>query len=203
MTVNGKIIKRWDEKVNRGDLMQIDRWDGISPLIIECKEFVTILLYKPKWYVCSDIDEWWHKSYNTLLTQCPYWKTLHVAGRLDQDTTWLVVCTNNGDLNHRIISPKHKLIKTYIVQCETVITDYMIDMLKQGVKLDDGYITLPADLVKTEGDDREIILRIVEWKYHQVKRMLEAVWNKVIKLHRSAIGDRNLQDLKEWEWRYL
>jgi 16S rRNA pseudouridine516 synthase len=62
---------------------------------------------------------------------------------------------------------------------------------------------LPAELIRIEGNDREIILRIVEWKYHQVKRMLEAVWNKVIKLHRSAIGDRNLEGLKEWEWRYL
>lgn len=189
--------------MKRGDIIHIDHWGGIIPLAIECKEFVTILLHKPKWYVCSDIDEWWHKSYNKLLMQCPYWKTLHVAGRLDQDTTWLVVCTNNGDLNHRIISPKHKLIKTYIVHCEWVITEVMIDKLRQGVKLDDGYITLPAELVRVETNDREIILRIVEGKYHQVKRMLEAVWNKVVNLHRSEIGDRNLHGLKEWEWRYL
>lgn len=195
-------MKRWEEKVQRGDIIAIHD-NGTNPITIQCKEYVSILLYKPKWYVCSDIDEWWHKSYNTLLRDCPYWKTLHVAWRLDQDTTWLVLCTSDGDLNHRVISPKHKLIKTYIVRCDLEITEDMIEKLEHGVKLDDWYVTLPAQVNRANNSDREILLKIVEGKYHQVKRMLEAVWNKVTALHRSAIGDWDLFGLKEWEWRYL
>lgn len=208
---NGLICKKADQKVNYGSFFKV--WDNkkLTCTEIECREFVTLILYKPKNFVCSDIDEGGHKSYSNLLKNCPYWKTLHVAGRLDQDTTWLVICTNDGDFNHRIISPKHKLIKTYKVVCESDISEDMIIRLEQWVELDDGYKTLPAKVKRIDLASaaskwislRHIELQIIEGKYHQVKRMMESVDNKVVELHRSNIGERNLDGLKEWEWTYI
>lgn len=182
---------------------------------VEAKEFVSVLLFKPKGYVCSDVEEGGHPSYNELLQDCPYWLTLHVAGRLDQDTTGLVIATNDGDFNHRIISPKHKLVKSYLVSCEKEVTPEMITQLEKGVTLDDGYKTLPA-VVKIPQFGRDgktdiqkkniknfIELQITEGKYHQVKRMLEAVENRVTHLHRQRIGERTLEGLSEGEWKYI
>lgn len=107
--------------------MQID--DEVRE--VEAKEFVSIMLYKPKGYVCSDVEDGGHPSYNELLQDCPYWLTLHVAGRLDFDTTGMVIATNDGDFNHRIISPKHKLVKSYLVSCEKEVTADMIAQLEQ------------------------------------------------------------------------
>lgn len=200
--VNDQIIKRSDIKIHRWDHIYIKDNNTHKAMEIECKEYITLILHKPKWYVCSDMDDGWHPSYRALLNDCPYRNTLHVAGRLDQDTTWLVICTNNGDLNHRIISPKHKLVKTYIVHCEKEVTDDMISQLEQWVVLDDGYITLPATVEKST-QSTIITVCIREGKYHQVKRMLESVGNKVIALHRSSIGNRNIDTLEEWKRHYL
>ncbi len=145
-----------------------------------------ILLHKPAGYVCSDIPEGRHKSYRDLLDDCIYKETLHVAGRLDADTTGLVLVTNDGTLNHQIISPKKKMTKIYEVTSEKPLTDTDCRQLQNGVMLDDGYTTLPAQLQKIS--DTNIRLSLHEGKYHQVKRMREAVNNKVTKLHRTQIG---------------
>ena len=122
-----------------------------------------------------------------MLDDCIYQETLHVAGRLDADTTGLVLITNDGDLNHHIISPKKKMVKTYEVDLEKPIDDKAIKQLTEGVILEDDYHTLPAQVIKTT--EKKIVLMIHEGKYHQVKRMLEAVENKVTKLHRTQIGN--------------
>ena len=191
--------------------MQID--DEVRE--VEAKEFVSIMLYKPKGYVCSDVEDGGHPSYNELLQDCPYWLTLHVAGRLDFDTTGMVIATNDGDFNHRIISPKHKLVKSYLVSCEKEVTADMIAQLEQWVTLDDGYETLPAVVIipqfgrdgKTDIAKKNIKnfieLQITEGKFHQVKRMLLAVENRVTHLHRKSIGERTLEGLAEGEWRYI
>ncbi|MEI6774856.1 MAG: pseudouridine synthase [bacterium] len=155
-------------------------------MVIPYKPIVVILLHKPIGYVCSDVAEGKYKSYRMLLDDCIYKETLHVAGRLDADTTGLVLITNDGDLNHHIISPKKKMVKTYEVQVEKVINDAAIKQLEAGVVLEDGYHTLPAQVIKKS--EKNIVLMIHEGKYHQVKRMLEAVDNKVVKLHRTQIG---------------
>ncbi len=203
--VDGQIIKKSDTKIPRWAKMDImlggeDQEDNLS---IEVREKVTILLYKPKGFVCSDVVDGWHPSYKELIEACPYREMLHVAGRLDQDTTGLVVVTSDGELNHRIISPKHKLVKTYIVSCRLPVSDMMRQQLENGVVLDDGYKTLPAVVKQDATLATRITLQITEGKYHQVKRMLEAIGNEVIELHRESIGPWSLDGLKEWERRYL
>ncbi len=217
--VDNQIIRYADTKILRWSIISITDVTGQIIWQAECKQFVTLLLNKPAWYVCSDMDEGWHRSYKNLLVGSPYRRSLHVAWRLDQDTTWLVVCTNDGDLNHRIISPKHKLIKTYLVACAKPLTNEMITNLESWVLLDDGYTTLPAKASLITYEETNALfdhlfegavmstvqwcflkLQITEGKYHQVKRMLEGVDNEVIGLHRLSIGRWTTDWLQSGEW---
>lgn len=161
------------------------------------KPVVVYVLNKPAGYVCSDIPEGKWPSYRNLLVDCIYKEMLHVAGRLDVDTTGLVILTNDWDINHRIISPKKKLVKIYEVDCEKKLMDSDIKVLEEWVVIENGYKTLPAQIEKIT--DKKILLSIYEGKYHQVKRMIEAVNNNVVKLHRKQIGKCTLGNLKEGE----
>lgn len=184
-----------EEIIDPGSILH--EWDsiGYGDENIIYKSIVVILLHKPAGYVSSDVSEWWHKSYRDLLDDCIYKESLHVAGRLDADTTGLVILTNDGVLNHQIISPKKKMTKIYEVESEKPLSDADCKQLKNGVMLNDGYTTLPAQVEKIS--DKKIILSLHEGKYHQVKRMLEVVDNKVTKLHRTQIGRSILWDLPE------
>lgn len=182
--------------------MKLRYWQIISYwwLDIEVKEFVYVLLYKPSWYVCSDIDEWGHASYQQLLQDCPYGPMLHVAWRLDFDTEWLVLCSNDGQFTHNIISPKKKLEKEYYLRTRDEIHDKALYELAQWVTLDDWYTTLPAIVKKDWSQSMRMI--IVEGKFHQVKRMLEAVWNEVTYLRRDRIGSWTIDGIKMGWWKY-
>jgi 16S rRNA pseudouridine516 synthase len=165
------------------------------------KESVYVLLNKPSGYVCSDVDEWWHASYQMLLQDCPYKSMLHVAGRLDFDTEWLVLCSNDGKFTHGIISPKKHLEKEYYLTTRGAFSDSDVLKLEKWVQLDDGYVTLPAKVTKV--DDITMRLIIVEGKFHQVKRMLETLWNQVTYLRRERIGNRTLDCVESWKWKYI
>lgn len=179
-------------------------WDVISidaELDFEVKQSVTILLNKPTGYVCSEIDEWWHKSYKNLLEDCIYAPMLKVAGRLDQDTTGLVFITSDWDLNHRLTSPKSQKEKEYIVTCAKEVSDTNLIKLEQGVILDSEYKTLPAKTLRIDAFSFHLI--ITEWKYHQVKRMCEAIDNECITLKRIRIAEWTIDELKEGEWKEI
>jgi 16S rRNA pseudouridine516 synthase len=193
--VNGEEVYKSDLKIQYGDTVTFWWID------IEVKEFVYLLLNKPSWYVCSDIDEWWHASYQHLLKDCPYGKMMHVAGRLDFDTEWLVLCSNDGQFTHQIISPKKHLEKEYYVRTRDEIHDKTISELEKWVMLEDGYVTMPAKAVKDGSHSLKLI--IVEGKFHQVKRMLEAVWNEVIYLRRDRIGEWRIDGIELGKWKYI
>ncbi len=119
------------------------------------------------------------------------------VGRLDKDTEGLLVLTNDGQLAHRVLSPKKHVPKTYYAKIEGVVTEDDIKAFAKGVTLDDGYETMPAELVILKSDEiSEIELTIHEGKFHQVKRMFESVDKKVIYLKRLSMGklqlDKNL-----------
>lgn len=204
-------IKNWYISVNQEVTYEKDRkinfWDVISVWNedIEYKEFVYVVLNKPFWYVSSKKDEASHKSYLELLKSCPYSEIINIVWRLDFDTTWLLFLTNDWDLTHKIISPKKDIFKKYLVGLEKEIDDKGIKKLENWVKVDlgekDSYISKPAIVEKFW--EKEIFLSISEWKFHQVKNMLEAVWNKVISLKRVSIWGLELGNLEMGEWRYL
>ena len=113
---------------------------------------------------------------------------LFPAGRLDKDTTGFVLITDDGDFAHRILSPKNHIQKTYIAHLEKPISPTEIAILKQGIVLRDGTQLLPASVDIIGEDMQTVQIRICEGKYHQIKRMLAAVGNRVTALRRTHMG---------------
>lgn len=193
--VNGEEIKKSDYKLSFGDTISFDNQE------IQVREHTYALLYKPAGYISSDEDEWGYKSYRHLLQDCPYVHTLHVAGRLDQDTEWVLLLSSDGKFIHQVISPKREKEKEYEAYLERDISEEECEQLTVGVTLDDGYHTMPAKVQKLSS--KKILLTITEWKYHQIKRMLEAIGNKVVYLKRLRVGEWTLNGLKKGEWKYI
>ena len=160
-----------------------------------------IMLYKPEGFVCSHEDGSNRTAFE-LLDEIKMDK-LHFAGRLDVDTTGLVLITDDGKWSHRITAPKHKCEKMYRVWLVDPVEPDYVEKFKEGIQLksEDG-LTLPAHLeVRAE---REVLLTIHEGKYHQVKRMFAALGNKVEALHRERIGEIEMDEsLELGEYRYL
>ncbi|NRT74922.1 pseudouridine synthase [Clostridium beijerinckii] len=127
-------------------------------------------------------------------------------GRLDKDTVGLLLLTNDGELNHRLISPKWHVDKVYYAKIDKSVDEKDIKAFKDGITLDDGYKCLEANLeiLSSSNDGSEIRLTIQEGKFHQVKRMFEAVGKKVTYLKREEFGGLLLDpDLEEGEYREL
>lgn len=151
--------------------------------------------------LCSTIDE----EYPSVLSymDLPNTKGLHIAGRLDVDTTGLVLITDDGQWSHQITSPKKARMKRYRAWLAEPLVANAEKQFAEGVQLHNELeLTKPAILERIS--DTEVLLSISEGKYHQVKRMFAAVDNKVMQLHREQIGDIELDsDLEEGEWREL
>ncbi len=204
-----KIIKSGDVTVN--DIVQKS---GSCKVTDECvvewqgREIAKpgpryIMLFKPDGYVCSHEDGFNHTAF-VLLDEVKM-EDLHFAGRLDVDTTGLVLITDDGQWSHRITSPKHKCEKTYRVWlADPIGADYK-QKFAEGIELrNEKEATLPAKLEIVDESENEVLLTIVEGKYHQVKRMFAALGNKVEHLHRERIGAIELDEASEpGEYRYL
>lgn len=119
-------------------------------------------------------------------------KNLSCVGRLDKDTTGLLLVTDDGQLIHRLTSPKKGVFKDYLVGTEKCINEEMKAKLTEGVDIGDEKPTLPAKVAVLS--EKEMILSISEGRFHQVKRMLEAVENEVISLHRLSLGNVKLDE---------
>ncbi|MBE6051211.1 MAG: rRNA pseudouridine synthase [Clostridium sp.] len=128
------------------------------------------------------------------------------VGRLDKDTVGLLLLTNDGELNHRLISPKWHVDKVYFAKIDKEVTEDDVKAFKKGIKLDDGYVCKEAklEILSASEEGSEIKVTIQEGKYHQVKRMFEAVGKKVVYLQRIEFGGLTLdEDLEEGEYREL
>ncbi|MEQ6354438.1 pseudouridine synthase [Lysinibacillus sp. M3] len=127
------------------------------------------------------------------------------VGRLDKDTEGLLLITNDGSLAHNLLSPKKHVPKVYYAQIEGIVTEEDCEKFAQGVELDDGYETKPGELIILKSAQQsEIELTIQEGKFHQVKRMFEAVGKRVTYLKRLSMGNLKLDDsLKLGEYREL
>ena len=195
--VNDEIIKNPVTQVHENNNVTVN---GES---LTARSSRYIMMHKPVDTICSNVDE----VYPSLLHYIEVDKAfdLHIAGRLDADTTGLVLVTDDGRWSHNIISPKKHCPKVYRVDLRNVITleksAELIERFKCGLQLQgEDQLTLPAVLEILS--EKQVLLTITEGKYHQVKRMFAAVGNKVVGLHRQQIGDINL-DVGLGEWRYL
>lgn len=128
------------------------------------------------------------------------------VGRLDKDTVGLLLLTNDGDLNHRLISPKYHVDKVYYAKIDKKVDENDIEAFKKGITLDDGYKCLEAklEIISATEEGSEVRVTIQEGKYHQVKRMFEAVGKEVVYLKREEFGGLLLDpELEEGEYREL
>jgi 16S rRNA pseudouridine516 synthase len=160
-----------------------------------------IMLNKPQGFICAARDRRHQTVLDLMDEDNP--ERLHVAGRLDIDTTGLVLLTDDGNWSHAVTSPNRKCWKSYYVETAGDIGEQSLEHFALGVFLkDDKARTLPAELSILAA--RVARLKICEGRYHQVKRMFAAEGNAVIRLHREAIGAIVLDDdLPEGEYRYL
>ena len=197
--VNGKVINNPGVQV---DYESDDiRFNGEK---IVYREFVYIMLNKPDGYISATFDKY-DPIVLDLIDQSYLVFEPFPVGRLDKDTEGLLVLTNDGQLAHRVLSPKKHVPKTYYAKIQGKVTEEDILAFEKGVILDDGYETMPSQLKILKSDDMsEIELTIHEGKFHQVKRMFESVGKKVVYLKRLSMGKLKLDEsLKLGEYREL
>lgn len=193
--VNGQIVKDSDLNINPNlDEIMVDDEK------VFYKENITLIMNKPAGYICSTVDEK-YPSLLRLLDEKYSRFCFNFAGRLDWDTEGLVILSTDGELIHKITSPKKDMYKTYYVKTEKIIVNE--EILEAPITLLDGkdkeYTTKGAKINKLS--DYELLLSITEGKFHQVKRMLEYIGNKVIYLKRIQIGNLSLpNDLEPGEF---
>ena len=160
-----------------------------------------LMLHKPVGYECSRKPSAW-PSVMTLLPPPLRQRGVQPVGRLDQDTTGLLLLTDDGPLLHKLTSPKHHVPKVYEATCADPLDATQVARLTEGVVLRDDPAPVRAAAAQAFGD-RQLRLTLTEGKYHQVKRMVAAVGNRVVALHRSRIGALALPDdlaCGEWRW---
>ena len=198
--VNGVIIKDSAMKVDpEKDKIVINGEE------IFYREFIYLMMNKPAGVVSATFDNKDETVIDLLEVEHQVFEPFPV-GRLDKDTVGLLLLTNDGDLNHKLISPKYHVDKVYYAEINAPITEKDIKAFENGVTLDDGYTCKEAILEIQNASDEgsEIVLTIQEGKFHQVKRMFEAVGKKVTYLKRIEFGTLPLDDdLEEGEYREL
>ena len=194
--VDGIVVKQPAFHIN--EQSQIE-FDGVVLTLEQRNRY--FMLHKPEGYVCSNEDPD-HPTVFFLMDE-PAMGKLHVVGRLDLDTTGLVLVTDDGQWSHRITSPRHECAKTYHVWLADPVCPDAIELFAEGVYLrNETDKTRPAQLeILGECEAR---LTIHEGKYHQVKRMFASIGNKVVGLHRERVGGLTLdEELAPGEYREL
>jgi 16S rRNA pseudouridine516 synthase len=166
------------------------------------QEFATLIINKPAGYECSRKPQH-HPSVLDLLPVPLRERGVQPIGRLDEDTTGLLLITDDGQLNHQLSSGKRKVPKVYLATTKHPLDAAQIDQLLAGVLLNDEPEPVAAAGAEIVGDCL-LKLTVTEGKYHQVKRMVAAAGNRVEALHRESVGGLTLPaDLKPGEWRWL
>jgi len=193
--VNGEVVLRPEFKVDSStDIISID------DVVLKVLDYVYLILNKPKGYVSATED----KNDLTVLDLVPdeyLHRDLFPAGRLDKDTTGLMIITDDGEFAHEILSPKKHVKKTYIVEIDISMDEKMVDGFKDGVLLNDG-VCKTASLEIT-GEKTGIVI-LTEGRYHQIKRMFGCFGAKVVELKRIGMGSLMLPaDLPEGSCREL
>jgi pseudouridine synthase len=195
--VNGKIVPDPDFWIDLDfDEIQLDG----KPLKPARKLY--ILLYKPKGYLTTFRDPQGRPTVYDLVKDREAW--LSPVGRLDLDTSGLLLMTNDTDFGEAVMNPEYHLPKSYQLKASTLLTDEQIERLRRGVPLSDG-LTRPAQVtrLRDSGKYTHLELIITEGRNRQVRRMLEAVGSKVLKLVRTGIGPLRIGDLPIGKWRLL
>ena len=193
--VNGKTITEMGTKVRRQDVIEVNGQK------IQLEPFVYLLLNKPKNTITTTDDE---KGRNTVLDEVEdaTGARVYPVGRLDRNTTGLLILTNDGDLAHRLMHPSYSVRKTYEVETERILSDEELSMFKTGIPLEDG--DAKGHNVKRFMDAPKIFqLSVFEGRNRLIRRMVEHFGTEVTKLKRIEYAGLNLKGVKMGRWRYL
>ena len=190
ITVNGKVVTNGKVQVNP----ETDEilFDGEK---IQYEEFVYIMMNKPKGVVSATEDNL-HKTVLDLINPLYFKKGVFPVGRLDIDTHGLLLLTNDGELAHRLLSPKKHVTKIYQARVEGVMTAEDAAAFEKGIVLSDGTECMPArlDILSTAQDESIVQIHLKEGKFHQVKRMVKAFGKTVVDLQRLTMGPLKLDE---------
>lgn len=196
VTLNGAVVKAADTKID--EAKDVITCNGRT---LSYQKYRYFLLNKPMGVVSATEDNV-SKTVLDLLDKQDRVKDLFPVGRLDKDTEGFLLITNDGELAHRLLSPKKHVYKAYIAGIEHPLSDADAEALRNGVDIGEERLTLPAQVEIL--DDCVVRLTICEGKFHQVKRMLEAVGNRVLTLKRVSFGPLKLDEsLRPGEYREL
>ncbi|MDD6213032.1 MAG: pseudouridine synthase [Clostridiales bacterium] len=198
ITVNGEVVRKSDFHVDPMSDQVICQGQRIA-----YEEMEYYMLHKPKGVVTAVSDS--RESTVMDLLKERKRKDLFPVGRLDKDTTGLLIITNDGPLCRRLLAPKHHVPKTYYARVKGRITEAHVGQFLQGLDIGDEKMTLPAKLkILKEGDISQTELTITEGRFHQVKRMFHAVGGEVLDLKRLSMGELKLDpNLAPGEYRKL
>ena len=194
ITLNGAATKAVDIKISNTDVLCLD-----GERIVYSK-YMYILLNKPKGYVCAAEDG----KYPTVFELLPknYLNLgLFTVGRLDMNTTGVLIITNDGELSHKLLSPKNKVVKTYRAITKFPVSQNDINIAAKGMKLDEDGTALPADITRV--DEHTYDIKVYEGKFHLIKRIFLALHNQVRELERIDFAGISFNDLENGEWRFL
>lgn len=197
VSINGAVVKSADTKL-----------DPESDEVIFCgkrveyRRYTYIMMNKPEGVV-SATDDGRDRTVIDLLPSDMKKTDLFPCGRLDKNTVGLILITDNGELSHRLLAPKSHVEKKYRYRSKFPMSEEDAKRFEGGVVLDDGYETKPAK-IELDAEKNSGTITLVEGKYHQIKRMLDALGNKITYLERISFGPLVLDaSLERGEWRYL
>ena len=199
IVINGVLMNQAKAEITPHDVQQIEV-DGESIIVVP-QPYFYIILHKPAGYETS------HKprDYPSVFSLFPdnlRQLDMQAIGRLDADTTGVLLITNDGQFNHRLTSPRYKVAKCYRATLKHPATSDLCAMLMAGVLLHDDNEVVAATTAELQ-DEYTVLLTLTEGKYHQVKRMIAAAGNRVTQLHRLSFGDWTAEDLAIGEWQFI
>lgn len=197
VSVNGVVVKELGTQVEPSDVVRVDG------KLLALEEKVYFMLNKPTGYVSTTSDNF---NRRTILDLIPVKERIFPIGRLDYDTSGVLILTNDGDFMNALIHPRYKVEKEYHVKIEGLLRKEESLRITKGIDLGD-FVSIPANLFDVRYDEKKtntyVKIIITEGKYHQVKRMFEAVGHPVLKLSRHRFGNITAEGIKQGDYRVL
>lgn len=200
VVVDGTPVKDSAEKVD-----PVNATIEVKGEKINYRKFIYLMMNKPDGVVSATFDNYDETVIDLLDPEYQVFEPFPI-GRLDKDTVGLLLITNDGELNHKLIAPKNHVDKVYYAEINKPVEESDIEKFKKGITLDDGYLCMPAKLEVISSDENgsSVHVTIQEGKFHQVKRMFEAVDKSVVYLRRISFGPLKLDEtIEEGNFREL
>ncbi len=201
VSVNGKTVTSMGVKISDSDVLEVK-----GRRVCRDQNKIYIMLHKPSGYITTVRDQFSRPSVIDLIEDRGH--RVFPVGRLDYDTSGLLLLTNDGQLAHELTHPRHETEKVYVAEVKGIPAEREIDLFRRGINIE-GYVTAPAEIriieeQKTGNSTNAVVeIKIHEGKNRQIRKMCDAIGHPVVKLKRISIGMLRLGDLPEGKWRYL